>query len=147
MGKPRYPNPCQPTYPAAPSVSAESRPVCAAAPCPKAASKRWDLRAERMVLPLPKSRPPSRLGRISTHYKSCGSKLLPQRLSSTAAPPGLPAARSRGKGGTYVYRLPDPQGPKNTPFIPGLQGPIPSPTPVASNFTHPSQLPCVLYVW
>lgn len=158
MGKHRYPNPYQPTYPAGPSVSAEPGPVCAAAPYPNEASRRWDLRAEKMVLlpvlqPPSKPQPPSQLGRTTTHCKSCGLKLPPQRLSSTAAPPGLPAAGDRGKGGTNCQRLPDPKGPRRPLLIPGFTVSFLPLTlihhPVARSFIQspPTAFRSALHVW
>lgn len=112
---------------------------------------REDSPAPRVLQPLPMPCPPSQLGR-TTHCKSCGSELPPQRLSNTAAPQGLLAAGGRGKAGTDCQKSPDPKGPRRTLLTPGLHSLIPSLNlhlpPMASNFMQP--LPCLVfhhYVW
>lgn len=85
MGKARHPNAYQPTYPAGPSVSAEPGPVCAAVPCPRAASRRWDLGAEMIVL-CPSPATPAQATPIMPAGKDCVSlQILRVKAASSKA--------------------------------------------------------------
>lgn len=85
LGKARHPNAYQPTYPAGPSVSAEPEPVCAAVPCPRAASRRWDLGAETMVLS-PSPITPAQATPIVPSGKDCVSlQILRVKAASSKA--------------------------------------------------------------
>ena len=85
MGKARHPIAYQPTYPARPSVSAEPGPVYAAVPCPGAASRRWDLGAEKMVLS-PRPATPAQTTPIMPAGKDCVSlQILRVKAASSKA--------------------------------------------------------------
>lgn len=123
MGKHRYPIPYQPTYPAGLSVSAEPGPVCAAVPYPNAASKRWDLRAEKMVLPLSPVAPAQATPTIPAEENHDLLQILRVKAASSKAEQYNCSSRSssnwdRGKGRTDCQRLPDPKGPRRPLLIP-----------------------------
>lgn len=140
LGKPRNTKLYQATYPAGLSVFAGPGPVCAAAPCLKAASRRWDLSAEKIVLDPGRTSPaqanlPLQLGRTATYYRSYGSEQPPQRLSRIAVLPDPPVAGSRER--RDCQRFLDPTQPwSSRPY---------SPSPSSNFHSPPCQWPASLF--
>lgn len=150
-----HPNPYQPTYPAGPSVFAEPEPVCAAAPYPNAASRRWDLRAEKMVLLTSLEAPAQATPTIPAEENHDSLQILRVKAASSKAEQYSCSSRSssswgQGKGepirGSLVSRAPGDPCSSQAPWSHSL---IFIHHPVASGFiwSLPTALCSALHVW